>query len=279
MILDNKRVDAAEKLLEEVNCIAQNPRVISSVPAIGLLLNFLKEVGLEIEDPTDCQGIFGKDPKCPYFSSFSKREADKNSILLYPLFLSDARIDKVCEYYTKAVRCAGYGPNNNTIIVNMDAPETLRMLAVSFLHELGHAQAAHCEGRTFKEQSRPDEQRLYEETAVWTMEYKLVIALGGEEFLRAITSLVEKIFYYWKKKRVPSQKIWEGKGAALDLCFGVSPAPDAEKERDGTFLTYCQLMAADIFFPNGQRIAAKMEIMRVFTGYQGKDALLKSFTG
>lgn len=260
MITDSKRFIAAEKLLQEVDCIARSHVVVSSVPEIGMLLAFLKEVGMEVSVPEEEWAIFGKDPRYPHFSSFSKEEPDNASILLYPMFLSDTRIDKVCEYYTKRVQYAGYGPVQNSIVVNMDSQETLRMLACAFLHELGHAQAAHCEGRTLKECPRSDAQRLYEETAVWTMEYKLMIALGGPEYFSAVTDLVNAICQWWQGTR--ASVLWEGKGKALDYCLGASPSPDAGKERDTTFLAYCQLMAADVFFSQGERIAAKIEIMK-----------------
>lgn len=278
MIVDSKRFAAAEKLLQEVDCIARNPAVVSSLPQIGLLLAFLKEIGMEVSVPEEEWAIFGKDPRYPHFSSFSKEKPDKASILFYPMFLSDARIDRVCEYYTKAVQYASYGPIHNCIIVNMDGQETLRMLACAFLHELGHAQAAHCEGRIFKECPRSDEQRLHEETAVWTMEYKLMIALGGHEYLAFVADFVKEICRCWQGLRpdIP----WERKGRALDCCLGASPSPDAGKERDVTFLGYCQLMAADVFFPEGKRIAAKIEIMKGAIGrYQQGRALLESFAG
>lgn len=260
MIEDSARVEAAENLLREVGCIARNPVVVSSVPEIGLLLTFLREVGLVILVPERDGAVFGRSSKYPYFSSFFKEQPDNASILLYPMFLQDASISKVCEYYTQAVGYASYGPVSNCIAVNMDSKETLRMLACSFLHELGHAQAAHCEGRIGQPQTRSEEERLYEETAVWTLEYKLMLALGGPKYLNAVGDLVRSICEYWQGQT--TDVLLEGRGRALDCCFGVSPSPNAEQERDKTFFAYCQLMAADIFFPEGSRIAAKVEMMK-----------------
>lgn len=254
-----KRIEAAEAILAEAVSVVENPVVVSIVPQAGKLLSYLQEAGLEVFIPEIEGAAFGKVSEFPYFSRFSRETPDPNSVMLYPMYLQDASIGRI-KHYTEVVEYASYGPVSHCITVNMDAQETLRLLACSFLHELAHAQAAHVEGRILKPQARSEQSRLYEEAAVWTLEYKLMLGLGGIEYVEAVDELIRLICECWQGIRPDIS--WQGKGEALNLCLGTSPSPNWRKERDMTFLAYCQLMAADIFFPEGKRMAVKMEIVK-----------------
>ena len=275
-----KRSAAAERLMREVVDISQNPAVISGVPEIGMLFEFLEQTGLEVVSPSDEWAVLRKDPACPNFSRFTKEVNREASIVLYPMFLRDARIDKVCHYFTQAVEYASYGSFQNCIIVNMDSEETMRMLACSFLHELGHAQAAFCEGRVGKVQTRFNQERIIEEAAVWSLDCRLMIALGGHEYLTALSELVTSVLQWWRREVRELQ--WRGKGVALDFPWGVSSRPHVKSERDGTFLIFSQLLATDLYFPPNERLARKAEVLKAVTngyGYQEREALLKAFAG
>lgn len=277
MRFDENRLIAADELLGEVVAISQNQFVLSHLPQIGALLKFLENVGLCVLDPTNDSGISGKNDQFPFFSRFSKQVYDEKILQLYPMFAKDADANDVCRYFAQAVKRASYGPQNNCVVVNVDSEETLRMLALSFIHELGHAQAAFAEGRILKPQSRSEEVRLYEEAVIYTMEVKLTIALGGPEYVAALELFVWEICEFWQGLR--DTLVWQGRGAALDFCFGSLPSPAGNEERDKTFLAYAQIMAADFFFPQGSRIAVKMEIIKGTDnyGYAKNQDLLDAF--
>ena len=257
-----KRMRAAERLIGEAIGIIEHPAVVSVLPEFASLSAFLKKTGITVFFSPGMATNARNSPEFQNLFRFSPElGSEHNSILLYPLYSHDAKEHKLGEYYVKRVEFAGYGPESNCIIVNMSSGETSRMLACSFLHELWHAQAAHCEGRIFKPSERTEQERLREEAAVWSMEYKLMLALGGADYCQTVVDLASQICRLWFLHKSAVDIKWEGRGQILDRFLG-KPVPGCRIHRDVSFCAYCLLMAADIFFPPGPaRDAQKIQIV------------------
>ena len=265
MVSHEKRMADIERLFAEVVSIAEHPTVCSFVPVVGKLLDFLKKVGMTIIDPTmpDGSSFDHELGNMPNFRRFVVDDDHDNlSIGIYMVYQEDASTGIEGKYFAEWARennFAGYGCFYNNIVVNIEAKETLRFFACAFLHELGHAEAAHTERRVLKENYRTPDQRLFEEAAIWSLEARLMIALGGPEYAQAAINLVDRICYDWKKKR---QVKYPGFGSALDYALGLPPTDWTREIRDYAFLAFCMLVAVERFFPEHQWMGVKMEIMR-----------------
>lgn len=265
MISNEKRVADIDRLLGEVISIAEHPSVCSFVPAITKLMDFLKKVGVAIVNPTMPEGS-SCDDDLVNMSNICRFLTDEDQsdlcIGIYLAYQEDASTGVDGRYYAewaKGSHFAGYGCLYNNIVVNIEMEETMRFFACALLHELGHAEAAHIEGRVLKEGPHTPAQRLFEEAAVWSLEARLMLALGGPEYACQVMNLVDKICYDWKKER---QTKYPGLGIALDCVLGSPPTDWTRKVRDNAFLAFCQLIAAEKFFPEHQWMGVKMEIMR-----------------
>ncbi len=185
-------------------------------------------------------------------------------VLVYPLFKEDANLGEITAYYVRdRANGSGYACGSNTILINM-FHETHRFLAGEFLHELGHAFRAFKEQRVDKRASRTLEERLSEEVDMWTVDYKIMLALGGSNYQKAAKSMAFEINRCWKGKC--SDPTRHGMGSALKYCFGPPLRGESTFKRDTLYATLCALMAADYYLPSAEAKTMKRQIV-------GKDYL------
>ena len=260
MITEDDRLDAADKLFNELYQIGNNHGVAKHVPEIIKRLTLLEREGMSVTYPsgenTEDDFIVIED----YFEAVDNN-ADKSSrVMFYPMFSEDAKFGQASNYYVQSLFYAAYGGKSNSIIMNMSCKETLRFLACCFIHELGHAQAAKREGRLFKENSRSIDERIREEINMWTIDYKLMLALGGRNYQKAVKKMAFEIIQWWLQKR--DRPDHQGTGIALNYCFGNLSDANSNNERDITFFTYCSFMAADYHFNKEGAEEAKFQMIQ-----------------
>ena len=95
---------------------------------------------------------------------------------------------------------------------------------------------------------------------MWTVEYKLMLALGGKDYQQEakVTAHAISLFFQGRGK-IPSYK---DKANVLGACFGISPSSEWKTERGNTFLTYCALMAADLYWDQETAVQLKYQILQ-----------------
>lgn len=238
-----EREQAARRLLDEVEAVVSEPRVRSQVPEIVERVDRLRRTGMITVSPT----VETNNPPGAVFKILSDRPfrpwlTQNVCLKFYPTYQADAQLGKGTAYFVERSGFAGYRPQPHMIQANMETKETLRFLACAFLHELGHAQAAEDEGRSFKKSTRSIEERLIEEVRIWTTEYKLMVALGGKEFAEAISFAAIDLMDALRRQETVS---FEGWGTPLTACVGPPPTEAAMGHRDYSFGIYCQYFMAD----------------------------------
>ncbi|MDO8486184.1 MAG: hypothetical protein Q7S77_00595 [Candidatus Staskawiczbacteria bacterium] len=280
MITEDDRLDAADELFEELYQIVNNSMVRKHVPEIIERFMLLEKENMSVtypngentEDTNDW--IFIKD----YFEIVGNNADKSSQIMFYPMFPEDARFGQTANYYVQRVQgAAAYGCESNKIIINMSwlKKETPRFLACCFIHELGHAQTAKKEGRLFKKSLRSQSERLREEIDMWTVDYKLMIALGGNSYRKASETMAFEINQWWQQKR--GRPDHQGTGIALKYCWGSLSDADSNNERDLDFFYFCSLMAADLYFSKEGAKEIKLAILQknIFTQYDIEENLME----
>ncbi len=267
MITEDNRFDAVDKLFDGLDQIANNSNVEKQVPEVMERLMGLKKEGLLITYPTKkSKYTINSFVIRDYLETDSDADSDNvdnnSQIILYPMFPEDAQYGKLARHYTKRVSYASYGCRSNTITINMSfsSKETPRFLAHLFIHELGHAEAAKKEGRLFSKSLKPPNERLREETDMWTVDYRLMLAIGGSDYREAAKKMAVEI-HQWccKNRKCPD---YRGRGIALKHCFGDLSDIDSNKERDRTFFYYCYLMFVDYCFDREKAKEIKLQIIQ-----------------
>jgi len=181
---------------------------------------------------------------------------------LYPLFPSeDVGKTEYSSYVAQRVEYASYGPESHTITINLECDETFRFLILNLFGVLGHAQYAEQEGRIFKKPNRTHLERITEQVAVWSFEYKVLAAIGGQEYQVAMKEGVSQITWSWREKtNVPP---FRDKGMALSHCFGEPRFGQSQvkAKRDYRFFVYCAFMAADVFLKEEAAFQYKSQVL------------------
>ncbi|MBI1866287.1 MAG: hypothetical protein HY005_02680 [Candidatus Staskawiczbacteria bacterium] len=264
MITEGDRLDVADKLLDELCKIANNPKINKHFPKIIERFMLLEKEGMSVTYPS-CENTENKDNWVlieDYFKAVDNNADKSSQIMFYPMFPEDAQYSQLANYYVQRVSCSAYGCESNTITINMSClkEETPRFLAHNFIHELGHAQIAKKEGRLFKKASRSQNERFQEEINMWTIDYKLILALGGKNYRNASKKMAFEINQWWRREReCPGHG---GMGIALKHYFGNLQDRDFDNEIDITFFIYCCLMAADYYLDREKSKEKKLQIIQ-----------------
>jgi len=273
MITENTRIDLARKLMNEIKEISNTRGITKQAPEIIPIMDMVHEDGLAVlapdpEDPSGFSATRGFAKK-----GFNKPEEDM--LGLYLVFPEDTKLEGVAGMYAKKTKCGAYSSATHTILINAQYPETLRYLAFVFFHEVQHAQIAQKEGRVWKQTNRPRNERYKEESKVWTLEYKIALALGGMKYERAIRKRALSINRSWQRERADTGS---GEGFQLDACFGKAPSLVAKKERDMTFELFAAFMAADLFLDKMSAEERKIKTIEVLysQNYDREDLFLEN---
>ena len=263
MITEDNRFSITDELWHELCQIINNPEVAKRVPEIIERIARLGKEGMSVVYPTgknteDTDGwVLIKD----YFEAVGSNADKSSQIMLYPMFPEDAVLGQVASYYVERVSGAAYGSESNTIVINMSCfKEKPRFLAHCFIHELGHAQTAKKERRLYKKNLRSPNERLREEIYMWTMDYKLMLALGGKNYRNASKKMAFKINQWWRQKKACPN--YRGMGITLKHYFGNLSDADLDNESDFTFFVYCSFMAADYYLTGEKSKAKKLQILQ-----------------
>lgn len=266
MITQEQRRSAAMQLLDETEAIALHSRVRSQVPEIAERAERIRARGMIVVSPV----AEVADSSGAYFEILTQWKSSGNSgkevLKFYPCFPEDTQLGKGTAYFTGMISGGGYRCQPHMIQMNMQAEETPRFMACAFLHELGHAYAAEDEGRTLQNNTRSLEERLAEEVRMWTADYKLMIALGGQAFAEAISFKAMDLVEAWDKQTTSSFS-FEGQGTSLMACWGPPPTARSVQNRDYSFGIYCQFFAADNYLDTA--MAQRQKILVLQSSYEG----------
>ena len=288
MISDETRFEAAEQIIDEVVKIAGNSAVQANVPEVEQRLAFLKKNRMVVlVPPENCihenwgakhNAISGFLPRFYRFSLFLHRlfpGKEPQNMGFCPLFSDDASINASVKYHFLATKIASYGAESNSVYINMSCGETLRTFACAFIHELGHAKLAYDNGRVWgKVDAQKEERQLREELEMWSVDARLILALGGPKYQFFVKCLAQEMICAWSQGM--SFLCLPGIGTALDDCLGLPTTDAARLNRDGSLQMYCALSAADLL-PDGCRMEQKLSIIRQAheSAYREKEALIQ----
>jgi len=265
MVSESERFAATNELFNEIFKIVNNRRFPNYIPELNERLTYLENICISLtypvsentEDTRYSDFVVIND----YFRATDGTTDENSQLNFYPMFPEDAQLCRSANYYVQRVPCSAYGNETNSIIVNMACFNgNPRFLAHCFIHELGHAFAAKKEGRLFKKILRSQEERLEEDTKMWTVDYKIMLAIAGKNYRKAAGKMAEEINQWWKNKnKLPD---CQGKGTFLRNYFGECQNTDLIDESDLTFFLYCALMAADYSLNQEAGLATKLRILR-----------------
>ncbi len=240
MITTEYRLEAFVRLSKEIDEVAKKSQ---NLPESVERAAYLNEVGGLVV----CPASSGKGEWDIIGSCGSEQADEKDNITIYPLFSQDADFGGMVDFCVKRVMSTTYCSLSNFVCINMSEPETFRHLAVGFWHEITHALIAKKEGRLYTENTRQNEDRAKEEVITWTIDYKVMLELGGRRYQKRAKRLAFEISKFWRKKITCPHH--DNIGIVLNDCLGPLPSGGTAKSRDNYFWTYCCLMAADYYFP------------------------------
>lgn len=258
-------LEIVDSVLGEILKIASNPIVISDFPEIAQRVDLMRNVGVLVGVSFDTL-IAANGASCEKLKSLQSfnpknRSAGEKSIALCPIFSDGFSEAKHCFNFDPEHTFAGYGAENNFIVFNAQKIETLSAMAFYILHELGHAKAAYERGDVFsrKSRNRSTKDRVAEEMELWTLDYKLLLALGGYKY--CLLAFEFACLAYKYHAGLSDNFPINGCGHALKEFWGSSPSVRADDGRDASFATYSSLYAADIFFSPEESRAIKLDFM------------------
>jgi len=233
MPTDQKRLSAYNAIADEVEKIVL---FASQFPEISERLNLLRQ-GFMIM-AVDENG---------FRSIHCTPTADlQRNLKIFLLFKGDTEVTNLPTVIKNCSRAHYFQPAHH-ITISMNTGETFRCLAFRFLHELGHALAAVKNGLAFSNKNPTPEHRTAEEMEIRTLDYKLMIEVGGPTYKSAAEKMALDLVRYHTQRQVP---FLEGRGSALDFCFGSVQCLNVKKERDVLFQVLCEYLAADTHLPN-----------------------------
>ncbi len=240
MISDQERVEVWNSINEEVESI-----VVKAL-SYGLIRDVLAERMNQISN------IFAVFKPLMRGSQFtfdtiwrsSQKKFSMQDVKVFLWFPEDDQLHMNVVEIRKLLRYGLYHGGLDTIVLNGKSDETARFMAFCFIHELGHALIAKKEGRRLTPYIPTPEESLAEEVEMKTFDYKLLLAIGGPEYIAESEKMTDALIRYrtCKEKTLP---LLEGKGLALDYCFGPVKSDRAKKERDFLFWFSCECAAAD----------------------------------
>ncbi len=244
MITIVHRYQKARQLLEEAEAISSYPRVKELVPEISARVARIYQQGMTVLSPVAQLNSLSAEFITLQEIKGLKSSASRLKLGFFPLFNDDLLKGNVFAYVVAATEFGSYHCGAHCIQIKMDAAETPRFLACAFLHELGHAWAAVNEHRAGKKNNRSFAARLAEEVNMWSSEYKLMIALGGDEFVKTISLTALELFDAVSQQK-PLPFLLQGLGEPLSACLGPPPTSQASRARDDCYLIYCFFYMAD----------------------------------
>ncbi len=199
MISDKKRVAAINPIVLEAERIY---RAASNIPEISELNKEVEKEHMVVVGPYkdgSIKSIATMETKGNNESPDLNQEEFRAALKIYPFFKEDAVFGtffKECSFHD----LGAYGCYNHTIMINMETPETTRFQAHTLLHELQHAMRAKKEKRVFSVNVRSNRERMIEETKIWTVDYKILLAMGGKDYEREAKETADQIYDCWVKK-------------------------------------------------------------------------------
>lgn len=247
MINRECRLLAVDSLLESVDKII-SPLDEKVHPELEQRVRWFFDKGMVIVAPPEKDNSNGTEISCletiGEVLPISTDTYQEEPLFMWPLFEGDEQWDKTAAYCVKRVRLGAYGPRSNIIFLKMDFLETPLFLGSVFLHELGHAYAAHLQGRVGVEYTQPHKERIAEEVEMWTIDARMARDLGGQPYRLALDEGVKAVREEFKQ---PEPGWWTGKGVALHHFFGEPPADELTLAvRDLTFKVFCYFSAFDL---------------------------------
>ena len=236
------RLDWVGQVMTEIDKISTHPEVMAHLPEALERIKYLRNRNAIV-----LPSIIESDQLVLGHFTNSKSE-HLTPLMIFPIIHSDSRISPIADYYRKHAQPGSYSPEGHLVVLGMDEQETLRFMATTLLHEVGHAMIVEKNERILSKSTVRDKQtRLKEELEMWLFDCRLAGFLGGEQLRSQINSTVEKIIQQWKK-RSPVQVTIED-GAPLDLCYGAIPKKGSLGRRAMLYIRYCELVALNDYLP------------------------------
>lgn len=271
MITQERRYEELCLVLEEVQDLCQ--RTLPTIPEMQELDQEISAMRTFVVGPAENDGmeviqeIFQvEEPKeIPDLANLTQEEYDA-ALKIYPFYREDAELGGRFETYLP-YEFGTCEPRSKIVTLIMEADETARFQAHTLLHELRHIFQVRHKSQVPR---LSDEERIRDEAKICTVDYKIALAIGGEQYCQETREMARDLYLWWQRLG-PPVSVPPEKGLILETVYGPAPSDKALAKRTDIFVLYCGLMAADHYYPNPEE-ANRVKCLLFGEGWQKKSS-------